>query len=82
MERKLIGTIREVFSASEAARMAKELYGIEIPEAAFQHNLEAWQDDYKSGFVAGDYFIFSPCGCNPLRFDIYENDGSRKTYIA
>ena len=45
--------------------------GFNVTEEAIMHNFEAWQDDFKSGFKdeKNGYFLFTPCGCNALRFE-------------
>ncbi|MBE6244239.1 MAG: hypothetical protein E7108_01790 [Bacteroidales bacterium] len=44
-------------------------HGYNVDRDAVTHNLRAWQDDMKSGYRGKDYFLFTPCGCNRLRFD-------------
>lgn len=70
--------------AEAAAKEAKDRFGIEIPKEAFQHNIDAWNQDLKSGYLAGDYFVFTPCKCNTLHFVISKNVGLdwQKTYMA
>lgn len=79
-----IGFISDANTAEEAVAAAKERFGIDISPEAFQHNIDAWHADLKSGIVDGDFFIFSSCGCNPLRFDIFKYEGApwQKTYAV
>ena len=42
--------------------------GFEVERVAVMHNFEAWCDDYKSGYRGAYCHLFSPCGCNRLRF--------------
>lgn len=61
--------------------------GYNVTEDAIIHNLTAWRKDLKSGYRddANGYFLFSPCGCNPLRFNatkLMEGLDWQKTYIA
>ena len=42
--------------------------GFEVSKAALVHNYNAWLNDYKSGYRCKSCHIFTPCGCNPLRF--------------
>lgn len=44
-------------------------HGYIIDRKAVLHNLHAWEEDMKSGYRGEDYFLFTPCGCNRLRFD-------------
>lgn len=45
-------------------------HGFNVEWEAIAHNLTAWEKDYKSGYRGKDYFLFTPCGCNKLRFDV------------
>lgn len=61
--------------------------GFEVSRAALLHNFEAWQSDQKSGYrdEQNGVFVFSPCGCNPLRFYVEELDENityQKTYTC
>lgn len=60
--------------------------GFNVTEEAIIHNFEAWESDYKSGYKDknNDYFLFSPCGCNALRFNATEliNEDWQETYEA
>lgn len=62
------------------------LNGYNVTEEAIVHNWRCWNSDLKSGFRGEDFFLFSPCGCNPLRFvacHLHEADASwQKTYEA
>ena len=44
--------------------------GFAVKLDAIKHNYEAWCSDKKSGFKdeENDVFLFTPCGCNQLRF--------------
>lgn len=44
-------------------------HGYNVSREAILHNLQAWEQDFKSGYRGEDYFLFTPCGCNPLRFE-------------
>ena len=63
-----------------------EANGFNVTEGAIIHNFEAWKLDYKSGYKdeSNGYFLFTPCGCNALRFNATELTGEdwQKTYIA
>lgn len=60
--------------------------GFNVTEEAVMHNFNCWRSDLKSGFRGEDFFLFSPCGCNELRFDashLYDADSSwQNTYEA
>lgn len=60
--------------------------GFNVTEEAIIHNFEAWKSDYKSGYrdEINGYFLFSPCGCNSLRFNASEltNEDWQMTYEA
>lgn len=61
--------------------------GYNVTEDALRHNLYAWNDDMKSGYRDDEngYFLFTPCGCNPLRFTLQtidDNANWQKTYVA
>lgn len=45
-------------------------HGFNVTPVAVMHNYEAWCRDYKSGYrdEENGYHLFSPCGCNELRF--------------
>lgn len=78
-----IAEIVFVSGPKEAAEIAKKI-GLDLPEEAFAENFDAWKNDYKSGYIYGDFHIFSPCGCNPLRFSVSLNVGLdwQKDYFA
>lgn len=78
-----IAEIEFVSGPKEAAEIAREI-GLDLPEEAFSENFDAWKNDYKSGHICGDFHIFSPCGCNPLRFSVSLNVGLdwQKEYFA
>lgn len=84
VEELFIGSIRGANTEDEAAQLAKEQLGIDLPAVAFEHNINAWRMDYKSGYVFGEYFIFTPIRDNPLRFDIERYVGAdwQEIYIA
>ena len=62
--------------------------GFNVSKTAIIHNFNAWKKDYKSGYRddKNNYFLFTACGCNPLRFTaerLNENSiGYQKTYLA
>lgn len=60
--------------------------GFEVEREAIMHNFEAWCDDYKSGYRGAYCHLFSPCGCNRLRFSATTLHKScedwQKTYVA
>jgi hypothetical protein len=60
--------------------------GFAVSSDAVTHNYHAWLRDEKSGFKdeENDTFVFTPCGCNPLRFTASHLTGSdwEKTYSA
>lgn len=79
----MIAEIEFVSGPKEAAEIAKKI-GLDLPKEAFAENFDAWKNDYKSGHIYGDFHIFSPCGCNPLRFSVSLNFGLdwQKEYFA
>lgn len=79
---EFIGSVSDVKTAEEASAKAKELFGVEIPADVFQQNIDCWRGDYKSMTISGRYYIFTPCGCNDLRFDIGYNIAEREGYVA
>ncbi len=54
--------------------------GYDLPSQSFIHCFESWALDLKSNYHHNGINVFTPCGCNPLRFTIYKGDG--KTYFA
>lgn len=79
---KDIGSISDVKTAEQASAMAKEKYGVDIPAEVFQKNIDSWADDFKSLTTHGRYCVFTPCGCNDLRFDIGYNIDGKEDYVA
>lgn len=75
----------ENFDVKEALKEF-EANGFNVTEEAIIHNFEAWKSDYKSGYKdeTNGYFLFTPCGCNALRFNATELTGEdwQKTYEA
>ena len=65
-----------------AALFAK--HGVNVTVDELDHNFMAWRGDYKSQVVTADkkHAIFTPCGCNDLRFTAYEAKADSETYIA
>lgn len=65
-----------------AALFAKN--GIQVTADELEHNYMAWRGDYKSQVVTADkkFAIFTPCGCNDLRFTAYVAKADSETYIA
>lgn len=62
-------------------------HGFNVTRDAIIHNFKAWSDDLKSGFrdEANGYHLFSPCGCNPLRFSatsLCEGLSRQEKYVA
>lgn len=57
-------------TASEASAKAKEKFNIDIPADVFQRNIDAWSVDQKFNQIYDKFYIYNPCGCNRLRFDI------------
>ena len=51
--------------------------GFNVTSDAVMHNFQAWSKDYKSGYLdeANGYFLFTPCGCNKLRFTAEKING-------
>lgn len=68
----------------DALRLECEVHGFYVTEEALRHNAEAWSRDMKSGWCDPDrgYFMFTPCGCNNLQFDIqkYTGENYQKTF--
>lgn len=60
----------------------KNGYGITLKQV--KHNYSCWDSDYKSGCVDNGTFLFTPCGCNQLRFtaEHYTGEGYQLTYEA
>lgn len=62
--------------------------GFNVSKTAIIHNFNAWKKDYKSGYrdEKNNYFLFTACGCNPLRFTAErlneDSIGYQKTYLA
>lgn len=59
--------------------------GFAVTMEALQHNYDAWCCDMKSGYRDEEnrYHLFSPCGCNPLRFsasELIEGERWQTTY--
>lgn len=44
--------------------------GFEVSLKGLYHNYYAWLDDFKSGYKCKKSFIFTPCGCNTLSFNV------------
>lgn len=59
-------------SDSRVAELCKEFkeHGFDVTPQAIMHNFMAWKVDMKSGYrdEQRGYHLFSPCGCNDLRF--------------
>lgn len=77
---------RQVLDVQAVLNEFKE-HGFDVTEEAILHNFEAWKADYKSGYRDdnNDVFLFTPCGCNPLRFNamhLQEKCDWQKTYIC
>jgi len=52
----------------KAIREEFRKHGFDISGLAIRHNYEAWKADKKSGYRGATTHLFTPCGCNPLRF--------------
>lgn len=50
--------------------------GFNVTRAALEHNFKAWILDSKSGYrdEENNYFLFTPCGCNKLSFNVTRLD--------
>lgn len=61
-------------------------HGYNVTLDAIAHNYEAWLNDEKSGWLdtVNGYFLFTACGCNPLRFYAEPLNGEdyQMTYTA
>lgn len=61
-------------------------HGFTVDPHGIIHNVCAWQGDFKSGWLDKENgaFLFTPCGCNPLRINATEYIGAdwQETYIA
>lgn len=80
--------VGEFVNDIDAATLIEEFKtkGYNVTEEALLHNFSAWKSDYKSGYrdEENGYFLFSPCGCNPLRFHaekLKENAAYQRTYM-
>lgn len=75
----------EEFNINDVIKEFKD-NGFNVTEEAIEHNFNAWKNDYKSGYKDEEngYFLFSACGCNPLRFNATELTGEdwQETYEA
>lgn len=60
--------------------------GFNVTEEAICHNFRAWEADLKSGYLDKEngYFLWTPCGCNPLSFyaEKLNNKEYQKTYTC
>lgn len=60
--------------------------GFNVTEEAIEHNVKAHYADLKSGYLDKEngYFLYTPCGCNPLNIYVEELNGEyyQKTYKA
>jgi hypothetical protein len=78
-------TVLEEFNAEKIVEIFRDK-GFVVEVEGIQHNYEAWRDDYKSGYRGEHCHIFSPCGCNALRFEVSELHPAcadwQTTYIA
>ena len=64
----------------EALVIAAKEHGFSLPGKAFIHCFESWALDFKSNYHHNGINVFTPCGCNKLRFTIYRSEG--ETYYA
>ena len=64
--------VRRKLNDKAVDRIIKEFAekGFVVTREAIQHNYCAWLSDRKSGYRDDEngVFLFTPCGCNPLRF--------------
>ncbi len=62
----------KTLSAQRVARICNKFKknGFNVTPQAILHNWDAWLGDLKSGYrdEKNGYHLFSPCGCNDLRF--------------
>jgi hypothetical protein len=74
--------IRE--NLNQIAEDIKQHANITVSIEALTHNFNAWEHDYKSNFVDTENRInvFSPCGCNPLKFRLSEIREYDHTYTC
>ena len=58
--------------------------GFNVTDEAVMHNYDAWCSEKKSGYLDDerDYFLFTPCGSNQLRFSAERINGEdyQRTY--
>ncbi len=63
---------RKILSPNKINDIAREFnqHGFNVNIEAIRHNYLAWVSDMKSGYrdTENGYHLFSPCGCNILRF--------------
>lgn len=75
----------DIYNAAAVVAFAAKK-GFNVSEEAVRHNLDAWNSDCKSGYRDSIYHVFSPCGCNPLRYTLTRlSEGCeswQKTYWA
>lgn len=62
-------------------------HGFNVTLEAIMHNYCAWLEDRKSGYLdkENSYHLFTPCGCNPLRFNattLFETCDWQETYAG
>lgn len=69
-------------TAERAHDIALEKWGVDIPVELFQHNIDAWSDDYKSEACNDTFSVFTPCGHNPLQFRVSYNVENRESYVC
>lgn len=76
---------KDIYNIDAVVKFAAEK-GFAVSREAIEHNHDAWQCDCKSGFRDSIYHVFTPCGCNPLRFDLTrlseDNSDWQTTYWA
>jgi len=48
------------------------VFGFEVEKADLEHMVSAWKSDLKCGHFAKGAYLFSPCGCNPLRIEAHK----------
>ena len=67
-----VGWIRKPLSEKRIASIINKFkkQGFNVTKKAIIHNYNSWLIDMKSGYrdEENGYYLFSPCGCNPLQF--------------
>ena len=78
-------TVVEEYNAEKIVEIFRDK-GFVVELEGIQHNYSAWCADYKSAYRGEHCHIFSPCGCNSLKFRVSELHPAcadwQTTYIA